>query len=76
MIELMAACGAWVVVNILQLHRMLSWLNRKPFACDICLSGWFTLVLSIGAVYWLYVPFKMAMAMMLTIVIGKIMNKL
>lgn len=74
--ELLAACLAWVVVNVLEVHRWHRWFNRKPIACDVCLSGWFTLILNFSVVEWLQMPFRMAAAMILTIVIGKILNKL
>lgn len=71
--ELLAAAGAFVFVNVLQFHRMIKALNRKPFACEVCMGGWFALVLDFGQ-YWLTVPFKMALAMVFTIVLTKLIK--
>jgi len=73
--ELLAACGAFVFVEVLRLHRMIPGLNRKPFACSVCMSGWFSLLLNFVD-YWLYVPFKMAVAMVITILLTGLINKI
>lgn len=74
MIELLAACGAWVFVNVLALHRMFEVLNRKPFACETCMAGWFTLILAFGD-YWLYMPFRMAVSMIIAIFLTALIRK-
>lgn len=73
--EVLSACGAFVFVYILRLHLVFSVLYRKPFVCEVCMAGWFSLLLNIGS-YWLYVPFKMAAAMCLTIVLTSILKRL
>ena len=65
---ILAACGGFVTVNMIQLHVILGW-NRKPLNCDVCLSGWFFLLLYFCP-GWLDVPFYMAGAM----IGGKIIN--
>ena len=72
--EVLAACGAFVFVYILQLHRIFKVLDRKPFNCEVCLAGWFSLILNLGS-YWLTVPFKMSAAMVLAILITAIIKK-
>lgn len=73
--EVYACCGAIVFVYMLQFHLMFPRLNRKPFNCDVCLSGWFSLILNLGG-YWLLVPFKMAFAMVLTVFLSYIIRKI
>lgn len=71
--ELLAACGAWVWVYVLRVHHLIKWMNRKPFACEVCMAGWFTLFM-----YWInwMTPFRMAAAMIITIILTKAMNKI
>ena len=76
MIELLAACGAWVWVFILKIHLLHPALYRKPFSCEVCLAGWFTLCLCAGNVYWMDVPFRMALSMVITILLTNLMRKL
>ena len=76
MYELIAACGAWVWVFVLDIPDLHKWFRRKPFNCEVCLSGWFTLCLCAGRVYWLEVPFRMAAAMVVTILLTNLMRKL
>ena len=73
--ELLAAAGAFVFVNVLQFHRALKWMNRKPCACEVCMGGWFALILDFGQ-YWLTVPFKMALAMVMTIILTKVVKSI
>lgn len=75
MIELLAACGAWVFVNVLAIHRVISAMNRKPFACETCMAGWFTFLLCFGD-YWLYVPFRMAVSMIIAIFLTSLIRKI
>ena len=76
MIELLAACGAWVWVFILKIQYLHPALYRKPFSCEVCLAGWFTMLLSAGYYRFEVIPFKMAAAMVLTILLTKLMNKI
>lgn len=71
---LLASCGAFVVVEMLQLHMMLKW-NHKPLNCSTCLAGWFCLLLSVPSLSF-YTPFYMAVAMILTVPLTKIMKAL
>ena len=71
---LLAACGAFVCVEMLQLHIAFR-IQRKPFNCEVCLAGWFTLLLFILP-SWFDVPFYMAGAMMMAVVVKSIMKKL
>jgi hypothetical protein len=73
--ELLAACGAFVFVYVLRLHYTFKILNRKPFACEVCMGGWFALVLNLNT-YWLYIPFKMCLAMVLTILLTAILKRI
>ena len=71
---LLSACGAWVLVNMIQIHLLLR-IKRKPLNCHTCLSGWFCLGLCIPAGYvWYHVPFMMAAAMIVSGVMHKIMK--
>jgi hypothetical protein len=36
--------GSFAAIRILQWHHRWPVLNRKPFNCDVCLSGWLALV--------------------------------
>lgn len=71
---LLATCGAFVCVNMLQLHMIFKW-NRKPLNCDVCISGWFCLLLSVPYVYWLHIPFYMAAAMVTTAVLNSVLKR-
>lgn len=73
--EILAACGAWVWVFILRIHTFHKSIRRKPFSCEVCMAGWFTLILLVQDTYWLYIPFRMAVAMILTIILTRIMSK-
>jgi len=75
MIELLASCGAWVWVFILKVQTLPK-LNRKPFNCEVCLSGWFTLLLSTGYYRFEIIPFKMSAAMVITILLTKLLSKI
>ena len=68
---ILSSCLAWVIVNVLELHRLHHWLNRKPFACDVCLSGWVALFY---CPIWWDSPLKMAAAMVCTIIINKVVR--
>jgi hypothetical protein len=71
MIVLLAICGAFVVVEVLQLHVVLR-INRKPFNCSVCLAGWFTLLLYL--LPFLKPPFLMASAMVGIIALNKLIK--
>lgn len=73
--ELLSACGAFVWVYILRLHLTFKILNRKPFACEVCMGGWFALLLNVKC-YWLHIPFKMATAMVFTIILTALLKKI
>lgn len=73
--EILSACGAFVFVYVLKLHTTFKILNRKPFACEVCMGGWFALLLNINT-YWLQIPFRMAAAMVLTILITALLKRL
>ena len=72
---LLAACGAWVLVNIIQLHLLIK-VNRKPLSCHTCLAGWLTLLLTFQDYYWLHIPFMMSASMMIVIFFNYIMKRL
>lgn len=74
-ILLCSSCMAIVAVKILQLHITFPSLNRKPFSCETCLSGWFCLVLSVPYVKWWWIPGYMAAAMILTVFINGLMRR-
>lgn len=59
---LLAAAGAVVLVDVLQIHLM----KRRPFNCTCCMAGWFCLGLSIPAHPWYHIPFLMAGAMIVS----------
>jgi hypothetical protein len=45
-------CFAYVLVNVLQWHILLNIItgknfNRKPFNCEVCLSGWICFFINI-----------------------------
>lgn len=42
---LLSACAGWVWVYQLKVHRWHKILNRKPFACEACMSGWIAVIL-------------------------------
>jgi hypothetical protein len=70
---LLASCGAFVFVNILQIDIVFG-IKRKPFTCDICMSGWFFLLLYFLP-EWADIPFYMAGAMIATRLINYGMTK-
>lgn len=72
---LLAACGGWVWVYKLQVYKLHKSLERKPFACAPCMSGWFCLALSVNQT-WYHIPFLMCAAMIVTIVLSVFLNKL
>ena len=72
---LLSACMAFVFVNVLQLHMKLK-LTWKLFNCDVCLAGWFCLVISIPTVEWYLIPGYMAAAMVAIIFLKGIFNQL
>jgi len=69
---LLAACGGWVCVYPLNFIRF----KRKPFSCETCLAGWFTLLLCVGHYPWYQVPFYMSMGMVMAVLITKTINRL
>jgi len=71
---LLAACGGFVCVEMLQVHYLLKW-NKKPLNCAVCLSGWFALLI-ILLPDWFKVPFYMCAAMMVVVLFTSIMKKL
>lgn len=71
---LLAACGGWVTVNMVQLHLLLK-ANRKPLNCHVCLSGWFCLMLTVTKYYWIEIPFMMAASMMIAAIFNAIMKR-
>lgn len=73
--EIYAAFGAFAFVNFLKVHKISPKLNRKPLSCEVCMGGWFALLLSLDT-YWLLVPFKMAAAMCLTYLITSVMKRI
>jgi hypothetical protein len=70
----LACCLAFVVVDMLQLHIKFKW-NHKPLNCSTCLSGWFCLLLSVPS-FSIYTPAFMAVAMILSVPLTKIMKAL
>lgn len=68
---LLSSCFAWIAVNVLEIHHLHRLLHRKPFACDVCLSGWVALFYCWGG--W-YTPGYMAAAMVCTILINKVLK--
>jgi len=73
--ELLAACGAFVFVYMLKPFEIFKALNRKPFTCEVCLAGWFALILNLET-YWLHIPFRMSAAMILAFVLTKLLRKI
>lgn len=73
MIELSLGCAslAFVLVNILELPKFNKLLMRKPFACDMCLSGWLALFICFDG---LLTPLWMCLTMVATILINKILK--
>lgn len=71
---LLAASGAFVFVEMLQLHMVFK-VNRKPFSCHVCMAGWFTLLLFILP-GWFEVPFYMCASMMVAAVFKYLMKKI
>ena len=69
---LLAACAGWVVVYPLGFIRF----KRKPFSCEVCMSGWFCMLISIPSYPWYQVPFYMCGAMVTTVLITKLINRL
>lgn len=67
---LLACCGAWVFVYVLKFQDF----KYKPFNCEVCMAGWFTLLLFLTP-EWVEVPFYMSAAMILTIWVTKLMKK-
>jgi hypothetical protein len=61
---ILSSSMAWILVNKFNWQRF--W-NVKPINCDVCLSGWFALILTFD---WLS-PFYMSAAMLMTIIINK-----
>ena len=35
---------SFAMINVVKRHKRYSYLNRKPFNCSVCLSGWAALV--------------------------------
>ncbi len=57
---LLAFCLAFVWVNIFKLH-----VDKKPFSCITCMSGWFSLAIGVSCIGWyavLYMPVAMTIA--------------
>lgn len=67
----LAACAAWVLVYPLGFIRF----KYKPFNCEVCLAGWFTLLLSIGHYRWFEVPFFMCVGMVFSVLLTKLLAK-
>jgi len=70
---LLAACGAFVMVNVIQFHVITGW-RFKPFICDVCMAGWFYLILFFCP-SWVDVSFYMAAAMIAARLINYVMKK-
>lgn len=65
-----AACGSFVWVNILRLHY-----GKKPFACETCMAGWMAIITCIRY-EWFLIPFLMAGAMCISILLTYIIKKI
>lgn len=70
---ILAACGAWVWVHKLKVQLWAKFLFRKPFACEVCMAGWFALLLFLLPP-WADIPFYMAGAMVATVLLTKIIR--
>lgn len=68
----LSACAGWVVVYPLGFIRF----KRKPFSCEVCMAGWFCLLLSIGYYTWYMILFYMCAAMVFAAIITKLINRL
>lgn len=75
MMSVLYACAiAFVWVDILQIpFRFKQKLNFKPLNCQVCLSGWITLILT--GFHWIVIPY-MCLAMVIQIILSGIIKKL
>lgn len=72
----MAIAMAWVINDSLGLSYKFKILNRKPFNCKTCLSGWLTMILYFPHPAWIEIPFWMAIAMMFSYGINQLIDRL
>lgn len=68
-----SACMAFVAVEIFQIRRWHAFLNRKPFTCITCLSGWLALI--VYGIHLLTIP-VMATAMVFSILLTAILKRI
>ncbi len=69
---ILCACLSFILVNGLNIHKIHRWLNRKPFACDVCMAGWLALPYCWHG--W-RTPLYMAGAMVCVIALNKILDR-
>ncbi len=67
-----SACASWVWVYILGFRNF----KYKPLNCEKCMGGWICLALSIGHYQWFEIPFMICIAMVATIILTQIMNRI
>ena len=70
---LYAFCIAYVIVRFLEIKNWHRLLNRKPFKCLVCMSGWTALVLH--GVDWMSIP-VMCLTMVVTSILDIQLSKL
>lgn len=64
---------AYVIVRFLEIRNWHSLLNRKPFKCLICMSGWTCLI--IHGIDWMSIP-VMCLTMVITAILDLSFSKL
>jgi hypothetical protein len=71
-IILYAICSAFVWVDVLQIPFRFPILKRKPFNCQICMSGWLVIFYCLPRVEWLGV---MSIAVVASIFLNNLLRK-
>jgi hypothetical protein len=66
-------CIAYVIVRFLEIKNWHILLNRKPFKCLICMSGW--IALGLHGFDWMSIP-VMCLTMVITQILDIQLNKL
>jgi hypothetical protein len=62
---------SFAMISVVQWHKRYSWLNRKPFNCSVCLSGWAALVAYFLPISILYPLITFFAAVFITSMINK-----
>jgi hypothetical protein len=74
---ILAVCTAYALVEVIEIKYLFkSRLNRKPFTCTVCMSGWLMLVLSLPHAHYLEIPFYMCTAVVAAMIFNQLINRL